>query len=46
MIQCAILVIPKGMKNAVFISIAFCLDFFIGNENNTSEEFKTKDRLK
>ena len=32
----------KGMKNAVSISISFCLDFFIRNENITSEECKTK----
>ena len=29
-------------KNAVSISIAFCLDFLIRNENITSEECKTK----
>ena len=29
-------------KNAVSISIAFCLDFFIRNENTTSEKCKTK----
>ena len=33
-------------KNAISISIASCLDFFIRNENITSEECKTKDRLK
>ena len=33
-------------KNAVPISIAFCLDFLIRNENITSEECKTKNRLK
>ena len=33
-------------KNAVSISIAFCLDFLIRNENITSEECKTKNRLK
>ena len=33
-------------KNAVSISIAFCLDFFIRNENITSKECKTKNRLK
>ena len=27
MIQCATPGIPKGIKNAVSISIAFCLDF-------------------
>ena len=42
MVQCATLSIPKGMKNAVFISIAFCLDFLIRNENITSEVCKTK----
>ena len=41
MIQCATLGIPKGMKNAVSISIAFCFDFLIRNEDITSEEFKT-----
>ena len=46
MIQCATLGIPKGMKNTVSISIAFCLDFLIRNENITSEECKTKNRLK
>ena len=40
-IQCATLGMSKGMKkNAV--SIAFCLDFLIRNENITSEECKTK----
>ena len=33
-------------KNAVSISNAFCLDFFIRNKNITSEECKTKNRLK
>ena len=33
-------------KNAVSISIAFSLDFFIRNENIISEERKTKNRLK
>ena len=33
-------------KNAVTISTAFCLDFLIRNENITSEECKTKNRLK
>ena len=33
-------------KNAISISIALWLDFFIGNENITSEECKTKNRLK
>ena len=46
MIQCVPLGIPKGIKNAVFIFIAFCLDFSIRNENITSKECKTKNRLK
>ena len=47
MIQCAILGIPKEIKKSAFsISIAFCLDFLITNENITSEEYKTKDCLK
>ena len=33
-------------KNEISISIAFCRDFFIRNENITSEKCKTKDRLK
>ena len=33
---------PRGWKNAVSISIAFCLDVLIRNENTTSEECKTK----
>ena len=33
-------------KNAVSISIAICLDFLIRNKNITSEECKTKNRLK
>ena len=33
-------------KNPVSISIAFCLDFLIRNQNITSEECKTKNRLK
>ena len=33
---------PRGWKNSVSISIAFCLDFCIGNENITSEECKAK----
>ena len=40
MIQCASLGIPKGMKNTVSISIAFCLDFFIRNENITAKQKK------
>ena len=46
MIQCVTLGIPKGMKNAIFISIAFYIDFLIRNKNITSEECKTKKRLK
>ena len=42
MIQCATLGIPKGKKNAISISIPFCLDFLIRNENLASEECKTK----
>ena len=34
--------VPRGGKNAVSISIAFYLDFFIRNENITSKECKTK----
>ena len=33
-------------KNAVSISIAFCLDFLIRNKNITSQERKTKTGLK
>ena len=33
-------------KNATSISIAFCLDFLIRNENITFEDCKTKNRLK
>ena len=33
-------------KNAISISIAFCLDFLIKNENITSEGCETKNRLK
>ena len=32
--------------NAISLSIAFYLDFLIRNENITSEECKTKNRLK
>ena len=32
-------------KNAFSISIAFCVDFLIRNENITSEECKTKNRF-
>ena len=45
-IQCAALGIPKGMKNAISISIAFCFDVLIINETITLEECKTKNRLK
>ena len=41
-IQCATLGIPKGMKKCNFLSIVFCLDFLIRNENITSEECKEK----
>ena len=37
MIQCATLGTPKGMKNAVSISVDFCLNFLIRNENITSK---------
>ena len=33
---------PREGKNAVSISIVFCLDFLIRNKNITSEEWKTK----
>ena len=33
-------------KNAISISIAFCLDFLIRKENITFEECKTKKSLK
>ena len=36
----------RGIKNTISISIAFCLDVLIRNENITSEECKTKNRLK
>ena len=42
MIQCTTLGIPKEMKTAISISIAFCLDFLIRNGNITSEGCKTK----
>ena len=45
-IQRATLSIPKGIKNAVSISIAFSLDVLIRNENITFEERKTKNRSK
>ena len=37
--------IPKGMKIAISISIAFSFDFLIRNENIIPEEHKTKSRL-
>ena len=46
MIKCASLGIPKGMKKCNFVSIAFYFDFLIKNENITSEECKTRNRLK
>ena len=45
-IQCETQLIPKGIKNAIPISIAFCLAFLIRNENTTSEECKTKKNIK
>ena len=33
-------------KTQISVSIAFCLEFFIGNENMTSEKCKTKNRFK
>ena len=36
----------QGDEKCNSISIAFCLDFLIRNENITSEECKTKNRLK
>ena len=36
----------ENEKVQISISIAFCLDFLIRNENITSEERKTKNRLK
>ena len=48
MIQCAILGIPKGMKKAISISIAFCLDFLIRNIseviNDTAFLLKIEDK--
>ena len=41
-IQRATLGIPKGIKNAIFIFIAFSLDCLFRHENITSEERKTK----
>ena len=46
LIQRATLGIPKGIKNAISIFIAFSLNFFIRNENIISDERKTKNRLK
>ena len=46
MIQCATLWVPEGMKNVVSISIVFCLDFLIRNENITSVKYKTKNPLR
>ena len=42
MIQCVALGIPKETKKCNFCFYCFCLDFFIRNENITSEECKTK----
>ena len=44
MIQCVTLGIPHGMKKCNFYF--FCLDFSVRNENITSVEYKTKNRLK
>ena len=44
--QCATLGIATGMKNAISISITFCLDCLIRNKNITFEECKTKIRLR
>ena len=44
--QCATLGFPRELKSAFSISIAFCLDVLIRNENITPEECKTKNRLK
>ena len=44
-IQHASIWIPKGMKNAVSISIAFSNDVLIRNENIISKERKTKSHL-
>ena len=37
---------PRERKNAISISIAFSIDFLIRNENITSEERETENRLK
>ena len=42
MIQCASLVIPKGMKNAVSISIAFSLDFLTRNKKYNFRRMQNK----
>ena len=36
----------QGMKIAISIPIDFCIDVWIRSENITSEECKTKNRLK
>ena len=41
-IQRATLGIPKGVKNAVYISTAFSIDISMRHENIISEEHKTK----
>ena len=47
MIQSAFLGNPKGKnKIAISISIGYCFDFLIRNENITFEECKTKNSLK
>ena len=43
-IQHTTLGIPGELKNAISVSFAF--NILIGNENVTSEEHKTKNRLK
>ena len=45
-IQRVTLWIPKGMKNAISVSVAFNVHILIRNENTISEKGKTKNRLK
>ena len=45
-VQSATLRIPKGMKNAISISITVSNHILIKIENIISEEYKTKNRLK
>ena len=42
MIQRATIGIPKGMKNAISVSIAFSLEFLMINENIIFQEPKQK----